>query len=207
MTGNDLRRLPWTLRYVHGARLASEARRLLIQATHRHCHVEFQGPVFLGPGFSLFIPGSGTLVVGPGVQFRRGFHCEISGNGKVVIGAGSIFTYYSLIQCSTLIEIGERCMFGQSSIIVDGQHRFRDLTRPMLEQGFDFRDIHIGNDAVITTKCTVMADVGERSFVGANSVVTRDIPPFCIAVGAPARVIEYIGPPEERPADLVIAKP
>jgi len=117
-----------------------------VRATHSHCHVEFQGPVFLGPGFSLHIPDHGTLIVGPGVEFRRGFHCEIAANGKVVIGAGSAFTYDCLIQCSTLIEIGERCMFAQSTVIVDGNHRFRDTTRPALEQGYDFRDIHIGND-------------------------------------------------------------
>ena len=51
----------------------------------------------------------------------------------------------------------------------------------------------IGDDAVITTKCTVMADVGQRAFVGANSVVTRPIPPFSVAVGAPARVVETFG--------------
>jgi acetyltransferase-like isoleucine patch superfamily enzyme len=193
------RRLPWEIAYERRRWAASNVRRAFVKATHGHATVEFQGPVYLGPGFSLHIPDHGTLIVGPAVEFRRGFHCEIGGNGKVVIGAGSVFTYYSLIQCSTLVEIGERCMFGQSSVIVDGNHRFRDHTKPMLEQGYDFRDIHIGDDVTTTSKCTIMANIGERAVVGANSVVTRDIPAYCLAVGSPARVIEYFGPPDLRP--------
>jgi len=120
----------------------------------------------------------------------------------VTIGAGSVFTYYVLIQCSTTIEIGERAMFGQSTIVVDGNHRFRDLTKPMLAQGYDFRAIHIADDATITTKCTIIADVGRRAFIGANSVVLRDIPAFTVAAGIPAKAIDYFGPPGSEPAEL-----
>lgn len=198
----DLRKLPWTLRYKVGRGVASTGRRLFIEATHRHCRVEFQGPVHLGPGFDLRIPDRGTLVVGPGVDFREGFVCEIAGDGRVEIGAGSIFTSHALVQCTTTISIGRRCVFGQATMIADGNHRFRDHTRHLLDQGYDFRPITIGDGAVVTSKCTVVADIGERALVGANSVVTKAVPPFCLAGGVPARVLEYFGPPERRPADL-----
>jgi len=202
MAGNDLRTLPWRLRYRVGRRWASTGRRLLIQATHRHCRVEFQGPVHLGPGFDLQIPDHGTLVVGPGVDFRRGFVCEISGDGRIEIGEGSIFTSHALVQCTTTITIGRRCVFGQATMIADGNHRFRDHERHLLEQGYDFRPIRIDDGAVITSKCTILNDVGEHALVGANSLVTKPVPAFCLAGGVPARVLEYFGPPERRPADL-----
>jgi acetyltransferase-like isoleucine patch superfamily enzyme len=85
-------------------------------------------------------------------------------------------------------------MFGQSTIVVDGNHRFRDLTKPMLAQGYELRPIRIGDDATITTKCTIIADVGQRAFVGANSVVTKDVPPYTVVAGVPAKVIEEFGP-------------
>jgi acetyltransferase-like isoleucine patch superfamily enzyme len=107
-----------------------------------------------------------------------------------------------LVQCSTTIDIGERCMFGQSTIVVDGQHRFRDLEQPMLEQGYDFTPIRIEDDATITTKCTIMASVGRRAFVAANAVVTRPVPPFTIVAGVPAKVIDYFGPPGGEPPEL-----
>jgi acetyltransferase-like isoleucine patch superfamily enzyme len=55
---------------------------------------------------------------------------------------------------------------------------------------------------MITSKCTVLADVGERAIVGANSVVTKPVPAFCLAGGVPAKVFEYFGPPDRRPVDL-----
>ena len=198
----DWRRLPWRVRYELGARVASRARRAGIQLTHRHCTVEFRGRAHLGPGFSLIIPGPGTLTIGHAVDFRRGFVCEISGNGRVAIGDGCVFTSHSLIQCSTSIEIGEGVVLGQSLFIADGSHRFRDWRRPILEQGYDFRPIRIGDRAAIMTKCTILNDVGDGAFVGANSVVTKPIPPYSLAVGAPARVVDYFGPPDMRPVDL-----
>jgi acetyltransferase-like isoleucine patch superfamily enzyme len=171
-------------------------------ARHPHADIRFGRNVYLGPRFSLFIPDQGGFVVGDDVEFRRDFRAELSGSGRVTIGAGSVFTYSVLIQCSTTIDIGERCMFGQTTILLDGQHRFRDLTRPMLAQGFDFHPLRVDDDAVITSKCTIMADVGKRAFIGANSVVTRAIPAYTVAVGAPARPIEYFGPEGEGPEGL-----
>jgi len=197
MARPPLRRIPWHLRYRSGERVATRLRKLAITLTHQHCHVEFQGPVRIGPGFQLDIPDRGTLIVGPGVDFRRGFICEISGEGRVTIGGGSTFTSHCFIQCTTTIDIGEGCNIGQSAQIVDGSHRFRDPTRPMLEQGYDYRPIVIGRNALILSKCTIVNDVGEGSVIGANSVVTKPIPPFSLAVGAPARVIDRFGPGDD----------
>ena len=199
LRGRGLRRIPWQLRYEHSARAASALRRLAIKATHGHCTVEFRGPVYLGPGFSLMIPQHGTLIVGEGVSFRRGFVCEIADHGRVEIGANTTFTSNALIQCTTSIVIEEDCVFAQSAMIVDGSHRFRDPDRPMLQQGYDFRPVHIGRGASVMSKCTVLANIGERAFIGAGSTVVRDIPAYCLAVGSPARVVEYFGPPGKGP--------
>lgn len=197
-----LRWVPQRLGYGYGPRVGSWLRKRWILARHPHANIVFGRGVYLGPRFSVFIPHGGSLIVGDRVEFRRDFHAEISGDGRVTIGADVTFTYSVLIQCSTTIDIGERCQFGQATILLDGQHRFRDITRPMLEQGYDFHPLRIDDDAVITTKCTIMADVGKRAFVGANAVVTRPVPPYTVAVGAPAKPIDYFGPPGEEPAGL-----
>ena len=178
----------------------SRLRRWWTLLRHPHVHIHFLGSVYLGPGFSIHAPNGGTLVVGDGVEFRRGFRLELAGpDSRVEIGRGSVFTYDSIIQCAGTVRIGEPGDVGQSSMLVDGNHRFRDLTKPMLEQGYDLRPIEIGDDVTTTTKCTIMADIGTRAFVGANSVVTRDIPPYTVAAGVPARVIDYFGPPGMEP--------
>jgi acetyltransferase-like isoleucine patch superfamily enzyme len=179
-----------------GPWLMSWLRKRWVLFRNPHAHIEFQGPVYLGPGFSLHMPHGGTFIVGPGVEFRRGFRAEIGRNGRVVIGGGSYFTYDTIISCDTSIEIGERCGVGQAVYMVDGNHRYRDLDRPMLQQGYDYRPLRIADDASIFSKCTIIASVGTRAVIAANSVVTRDVPDYCVAAGVPARVIDYFGPDE-----------
>jgi acetyltransferase-like isoleucine patch superfamily enzyme len=66
--------------------------------------------------------------------------------------------------------------------------------------------VHIEDDAQIHSLCTIVNSIGRRAVIGANSVVTRPVPPYTLAVGAPARPIEYFGPPGERPPELADAR-
>jgi len=70
-----------------------------------------------------------------------------------------------------------------------GQHRFEDGDVPIREQGGELTRVHVGADSWIGNRAVVMADVGERSVVGAGSVVTKTLPARSIAVGTPARVV------------------
>ncbi len=186
-----------------GPRLMSWLRKRWVLFRHPHAHIEFQGPVYLGPGFSLDMRLGGTFIVGPGVEFRRGFRAELQGRDTcVTIGAGCAFTYDVVIQCTGSVRIGAHCVFAHGVTIVDGSHRFRDLDRHMLGQGYDLREIEIADHVAIMAKATVIASVGERSFVGAGAVVTRPAPPFCLVAGVPARVIDYFGPPGGEPPEL-----
>jgi acetyltransferase-like isoleucine patch superfamily enzyme len=189
-----VRELLRRLTYLRLPRLASEVRRRWLVLRHPHVDIRFDGPVHIGRGFSLFAPEGGALHVGPYVEFRRDFHAELHG-GTVTIGGGTVFTYDVVVQCSSRIDIGERCVFAHAVTVVDGNHRFRDPDVPVLAQGYDLRPIAIGDDATVLAKATVIADVGERAVVGANAVVTRPVPPFTVAAGAPARVIEELRPP------------
>jgi hypothetical protein len=71
-----------------------------------------------------------------------------------------------------------------------------------LGPGFSL-DMPFGGTVVTGKRCeyrrNFRADIGEQAFVGANAVVTRPILPYSFAAGAPARVIEYFGPPEPPP--------
>src|SRR3954451_10751696 len=161
----------WGIGYGWGPRLMSELRKRWILFSHPHANIRFEGPVHIAPGFSLYIPENGTFIVGPGVEFRRGFRAEVVNGGRVVIGARCTFSYYSLIQITGSLEIGEGCGFGQSCAIFDGNHHYRDLDQPFMKQGFDLRPIRIGKECGVLTKTTVMNDIGDRVVLGAHSVV------------------------------------
>ena len=203
-----IRRLPVSIGYFRGPFLMSRLRRWWISFRNPHATIRFGAGTYLGPGFSLHMPYGGTFVTGERVEFRRNFRAELGGpDARIELGTDCVCTYDVLMQCSTTISIGERCQFGQSTIVIDGNHRFRDLDRPMLEQGYDFTPIRIEDDATITTKCTIIADVGRRAFIGANAVVTRPVAPYTVAVGVPARAVEYFGPPESAPEGVAEPSP
>ncbi len=177
----------------------SALRKRWVRLRNPDATIHFGPGTYLGPGFNLHMPFGGTFIAGAGAEFRRDFRAELGGpEARIEFGAGCQCTYGVSIQCSTTIAIGARCVLAEGASVVDGNHRFRDPERPMLAQGYDFRPIRIGDDAAIMSKSTVIADVGRHAFVGANAVVTRPVPPYCLAVGVPARVIERFGPVTER---------
>ena len=195
------RELVRRLVYDWGPRLTSSVRRRWVILKNPHAEIRFGKYCRLDPGFSLHMPDGGRFVAGTAVHFRRGFRAEISGAGSVTIGDVCVFSYYSLIQCSTSIQIGDHAMFGQSSMVVDGNHKLKDVSAPIFGQGFEFRPIKIGNDVTTLTKVTVVNDIGHKSVVAANSVVNKPVPPYCMVGGVPARVIDYFGPPELEPPE------
>jgi acetyltransferase-like isoleucine patch superfamily enzyme len=119
---------------------------------------------------------------------------EVNDAGRVEVGADTQFTYNCVIQCSTSIVIGERCTFGAGSVLVDGNHRFRDADTPVREQGYEFRPLRIGDDVWVGAGAVVMADLGERAVVGANAVVVEPVAPYTVVGGVPARVLSTFGP-------------
>lgn len=90
------------------------------------------------------------------------------------------------------IIIGDNCMIGPYVLFRSADHRFNDAELPIRSQGHTRGDIIIEEDCWIAAHVTVTANVkiGKGSVVGANSVVTHDIPPYSIAAGVPARVIK-----------------
>ena len=199
---NRLRKLPWKLRYLYGERLASRWRRRMLLLTNMHADVRIAKNTRLGPGFRLYMPEGGKFIVHPGCDFRRDFVCEIYGGGTVEIGAGTTFTSSAFLQITTRLTIHPRSAFGQATQITDGNHRWRDPDVHMFEQGYDYTPLDMGPGAMVFSKCTVFASLGERAIVGANSLVSKPVPAYCFAAGTPARILEYYGRPENRPEGL-----
>jgi acetyltransferase-like isoleucine patch superfamily enzyme len=121
----------------------------------------------------------------------------------ISIGEGTIVNLGCMIAAAERIEIGSHCMFANHCFLTDADHRFEDPELPITWQGMNPKGpITIGDNCWFGTNCVVTGGVtiGERTVVGANSVVTKDLPPRVIAAGAPAKVIREIEFKSGRPA-------
>jgi len=90
-----------------------------------------------------------------------------------------------------IIAIGSNCQIGPFVLIRAADHRFDNPDIPICEQGHSPGTIVIEDDCWIAGHVTVTRNVriGKGSVIGANSVVTRDIPPYSVAAGNPAVII------------------
>ncbi|MCW2997811.1 MAG: acyltransferase [Solirubrobacterales bacterium] len=137
----------------------------------------------------------GRLEIGPQVLLEPGVWLTCPGTARITIGGGTFLNLNVQVAAVELVEIGEHCMFANGCFITDGNHCFDDPEVPVPWQGFTTKgptrvgdNVWCGANVVITSGVTI----GERCVIGANSVVTTDIPPFSIAAGAPAKVLRQI---------------
>ena len=91
------------------------------------------------------------------------------------------------------VTIGDDTWIAPNVYICPSTHNCKDRNRTIREQGVWGGDITIGKDCWIGVNVVISPGVtiGDGAVIGANAVVTKDIPPYAIAVGAPARVIGY----------------
>jgi acetyltransferase-like isoleucine patch superfamily enzyme len=96
------------------------------------------------------------------------------------------------ISCVGEIDIGAEVLAGHNILITDTYHEYHDPDVSIARQPMgEPRAVRIGDGVHLGPHVAVLAGVtiGERSFVAANAVVTRDVPPNSVVVGNPARVI------------------
>lgn len=96
------------------------------------------------------------------------------------------------LACAEQIYIGSFSSISSYVFITDIDHEYQDVEKPIALQPLQVNPTVIGQKCFIGTGVKIMAGVhiGEHSIIGANAVVTHDIPPFCVAAGVPAKVIK-----------------
>lgn len=109
------------------------------------------------------------------------------------IGSGCEFGYANHITAVHKVIINDNVLTANNVYISDNQHAFDDISIPIIKQPVLFKkEVVIGDGCWIgENACIIGASVGRNSVIGANAVVTKDIPDYSVAVGAPAVVIRY----------------
>lgn len=127
---------------------------------------------------------------------------------------------YETGSCNPILKIGNGCRIGNlnhiyatDSIIIendvltadkvyisDNLHSYSDITIPIHTQPImQKKNVIIGEGSWIGEHvCIIGATVGKHCVIGANSVVTKDIPDYSVAIGVPARVIKTFNKQQNR---------
>lgn len=98
------------------------------------------------------------------------------------------------------VMIGNNVILAQNIVISALNHNFEDVSMTINQQGVKTDQIIIEDNVWIGANSSVLAGVhiGEHVVVGAGSVVTKDIPPFSVVVGNPARILKVYDHKEQR---------
>ena len=115
---------------------------------------------------------------------------------KIILGQGCRIGRRSTISCRNQIVLEDDVLFAPSVLIMDHNHEFSDTNMPIHAQGLtQGGKIRIEKNCWLGTGVVVLCNagqltIGHNSVIGANSVVTKSVPPRSVVAGNPAKVIK-----------------
>ena len=113
-------------------------------------------------------------------------------DSELIIEDGCKIGNFNHIYATKSIRLGNNVLTADKVYISDNLHSYEDISVPILHQPVkQIGTVTIGENSWIGENVCIMgANIGKHCVIGANSVVTKDIPDYCVAVGTPAKVIK-----------------
>lgn len=111
---------------------------------------------------------------------------------SLTIDDGSYIGNFAHFYSTSNIYIGKKVLIADKVYITDNLHSYDDIDIPVINQPIkQLKNLVIGDGSWIGEGVSIIGvNIGKHSVVGANSVVTKDIPDYSIAVGVPAKIIK-----------------
>lgn len=144
----------------------------------------------------LRIVGGRYTVIGNNVTLQVGAYLatitDVKPSPLLQIDSGCMLGHHMHIICSSKIHIGEKVLMADKVYISDNLHSYKNIEIPVMDQPLvQLKDVEIGSGTWVGENvCIIGASIGKNCVIGANSVVTKDIPDYTVAVGAPAKPIK-----------------
>jgi acetyltransferase-like isoleucine patch superfamily enzyme len=131
------------------------------------------------------------IYLGKQVILDRGVDLRSLDQGYILIDESTYIGPYTCLAGPGPIKIGKSCLISSHSGIYGNNHNFADPLRQIADQGITSQGITIEDDCWLGSGVKVVdgVTIGRGSVIGAGAVVTKDIPPYSVAVGVPAKVI------------------
>ena len=146
-------------------------------------------PIILNNPHNIFIGENVTILYSAWLSGPDGFQKK-----KTVlrIGNGCAIGNYAHIYATEEIIIEDKVLIADKVYISDNLHNFTSVAIPIIDQGINqLSRVVIGQGSWIGENvCIIGSSIGKNCVIGANAVVTKNIPDYCVAVGIPAKVIK-----------------
>lgn len=135
----------------------------------------------------------GHVELGDGCRIRNNVVFRTKDGGRIVFGNRSGCSYYVVIEATELVRIGDRTGIAEFTVIRDTNHLVYGTDANWRLTPLVAQPIVIGNDCLIGSRCYIMPGVtiGDGAVIQAGSLVARDVGPYEIWAGMPARFIAH----------------
>jgi len=145
----------------------------------------------------LRVQGGENINIGDSVNIHRGTWLAAVSLGdkkaNLSINSGCVIGYYNHIFATRKIVIEKDVITAKNVYISDNLHSYENIFIAISKQPIkQLNDVVVGEGSWIgENACIIGASIGKHCIVGANAVVTHDVPDFSVVVGVPARVIKH----------------
>lgn len=157
----------------------------------------FYGTALIDDGVKIDALSKGGIEFGEGFSIGRNSIIECTGvirelGEKLTFGKNVGIAANAFISMRGSVSIGDNTIFGPNVAIHAENHNYNDINTPIRLQGATRKGIKIGNDCWIGSGVKILdgVEIGDGCVIAAGAVVNKDIPPYSIAGGVPAKVIK-----------------
>lgn len=114
-------------------------------------------------------------------------------DNSLILEDGCTIGNFNHIYATRSVVLHKNVLTADKVYISDNLHGYEDISLPIIQQPIvQTKNVEIGEGSWLGENvCVIGARIGKHCIIGANSVVTKDIPDYCVAVGTPAKVVKF----------------
>ncbi|MDH5347123.1 MAG: acyltransferase [Nitrospira sp.] len=149
--------------------------------------------VSIGDGVRLVCSDqTAEIIIGDGTVIQSRAILETGPGGRIELGKMNSVNPYCVLYGHGGLTTGDYVRIAAHTVIIPASHVFEDPDRPIARQGLTKQGIRIGRDVWIACGCRILdgVEIGDGSVIAAGAVVNRNVVPFAVVGGVPAKVIK-----------------
>lgn len=158
----------------------------------KKCQLTIGNDVELRRNIEIRVHGTAQIHIGNNVRIDRGVRILAANNATIKIEDGARIGLYTVINGGDSVHIGKKSLVSGFVYLQTSMHGFKDKTVSVQEQGYDHAKVVLEDDSWLGTHVVVLPGVTIKKggVVGSNAVVNKDVEPYNVVAGIPAKPIK-----------------